>query len=65
MTDIEKKHHYHYQEPAQTHTNIKLIKNTRGFFWEITVVNAKSVNEALDLIGVANKELEEIYGPDE
>jgi len=63
---VEKKHVYHYQEPAPPRFNVKLSKNVKGVLtWDITVLNAETPDHAIELLGDLYIKMEEIYGPEE
>ena len=48
----------HETIPVEPRVNVKLVKNTKGFNWEVTVLNATSVEEALVILREARAELE-------
>lgn len=65
MDEIKNAQHvYHHSEENVTTLNIGIEKNTKGFNWSVTVVGAKSVEEAIQLISEANFALKKSYGDD-
>ena len=42
--------------------NVKLEHNSRGNNWEITVTNADTYEDALDIIRKADEEMRRLYG---
>lgn len=42
--------------------NVKIEKNSKGYNWEVTVTNADTVDEALEIIHDADQKLRQQYG---
>lgn len=55
-------HVYHEWTEAKPHINVKLVRNTKSVTWEITALNAATVEEALALITAVEDKLIEEYG---
>jgi len=54
-------HHYHHNDARTPVVSIKLERNTKGYNYEVSVSDANSVREALDLAYEASNELEQKY----
>lgn len=54
-------HLYHHTVPVGPKLNLKIIQNTKGYNFEITVTGAASVSEAMALIGEAHRALDTHY----
>ena len=55
-------HTYVRNVPAEPTINVKVEKNSRGFNYEVTVVGASSVAQAMSLIQDAELKLKAEYG---
>lgn len=55
-------HVYHEWAEAKPRVNIKLVRNTKSVTWEITALNAATVEEAVALIADAEDGLIAEYG---
>ena len=55
-------HTYVHNVPAEPTINVKVEKNSRGFNYEVTVVGASSVAQAMSLIQDAELKLKAEYG---
>lgn len=58
---MEEQYVYHHSEPLQPIVNVKLIKNTKGYQWEITVQNCPDPFEALEIIRKTDSTLKMEY----
>ena len=56
-------HVYHHSAVDGARVNVKVEKNTKGFNWEVTVQDARSVDEALVLIADAITKIERQLAP--
>lgn len=55
-------HIYHHNEPHEPQVNMSIEKNSRGFNYTVTVINARSVAEAIALLREAREKLEAELG---
>ena len=62
MNNEELQQHIFYHLDNSTHINIEVEKNSRGMNYKITVVNASSVDEALNIAKDAINKLRAEYG---
>lgn len=52
---------YHHYDNDGARISVKVEKNSRGFNYEASVSGAKTVDEAIALLGDAQKQLEAAY----
>ena len=55
-------HIYHHNDAVGFSVNVKIEKNSKGYNWEVTVVGASSVAQALMVMNEAEKSLQAMYG---
>jgi len=55
-------HHYHHSETNGPRLNVKVVKNTKGWNYEITVTGAATPAEALAMIDDTEAQLIARYG---
>jgi hypothetical protein len=55
-------HVYHSWVEAKPHLNVKLVCNSKSTTWELTVLNAANVEEALALLQETETKMTAIYG---
>lgn len=60
LTGIQ--HVYNHYD-GELKVNIKLERNSKGYNWEVTVTQAKSPDEALQIIAQTEEKLKSKYGP--
>lgn len=61
--DTNETHHYHHTVKGEPTVNVKVEKNSKGFNYEVTVVGARSLDEAMELIMRAEARLAGAFGP--
>jgi hypothetical protein len=59
---MEEQHIYHHSDSDGVRINVNVEKNTKGFNYEATVTGAKTVDEAMTYLKVAQAALETKYG---
>ncbi len=62
MPETNDHHVYHHYDVSGTRVNLKLIRNTKGYNWEITVTEAASVDEGLARLREADQKLRAEFG---
>lgn len=62
LQDAPQSHVYHHSEPAEPRVNVKVERNTKGYNYEATVVNARTPEEALALLRTTIQKLQVEYG---
>jgi len=55
-------HVYHHVSADSLRVNAKVIRNSRGYNYEATVVNAKTTSEALFILKELTSELQREFG---
>ena len=55
-------HVYHHVSADSLRVNAKVIRNSRGYNYEATVVNAKTTSEALSILKELTSELQREFG---
>ena len=58
---MEDQHIYHHSEESPR-INVKVEKNSRGYNWEVSVSNAKTIEEAISLLKEAERKLAASFG---
>lgn len=58
---MDDQHIYHHYDNDGARISVKVEKNSRGFNYEASVSGAKTVDEAIALLGDAQKKLEAAY----
>lgn len=61
----EDQHVYHHNEPVEMRLNVVVEKNTKGYNYSVTVVNASCTEEALEVIDDTINSLAAQYGAEE
>lgn len=59
---MEDQHIYHHQANDGPRVNVKVEKNTKGYNFEATILNAGTPEEALSLLSLVVAQLEAEYG---
>ena len=61
--EAEEVHHYHHMEKQEPHVIVKLIKNTKGYNWELSVSgDGLTTEEAMNMMDEANERMNAMYG---
>lgn len=58
-------HVIHHYEQTKATVNVKAIKNTKGYNWEVSIHNAESVEEGMKLLREAEAALKKEFGESE
>jgi hypothetical protein len=61
----DEQHVYYHNDNDGPRVNVKVVQNTKGFNYEVTVMNAMSVEEAMKILVDAQTQLAEKYGASE
>ncbi|MFZ2992607.1 MAG: hypothetical protein WA061_02720 [Microgenomates group bacterium] len=63
--ELPVQHVYNHEDTLEPRINIKVEKNSKGFNYDVTVTEAKSVDEAMELVKDAIKKLKIEFGTGE
>jgi hypothetical protein len=61
----EEQHIYHHAQQVEMRVNATVEKNSKGYNYSVTVVNASCTEEAMDAINATMYDLAEQYGAEE
>lgn len=63
MSDAELAHHFFYHlSELPPRVNVKIEKNSRGYNWEVTILNAPTPDCAIEMLEDAKAKMASLYG---
>lgn len=59
---MDEQHVYYHHEEQGPRVTLKIEKNSRGVNWEVSIVQARTVDEGMELLREAETKLRAEYG---